>query len=365
MFKAFHKWLLPFYSHLNSRPKCRPTDIMLSVCDHFEPFHHTNKAGAMRRMAIWHECLPRLSLNKDHDGQTPRHTFFYPIEQYDTDVIHSLAELCVKTMNETEIHLHHDLDNADNFRNTIELGKVNFRKHGLLGSDAIGNPAFGFIHGNWALDDSDPKGEGCGVRGELAILKQAGCYADLTMPSAPHRTQAPIVNRLYYSQSTLAGCSHHRGTHVATGVNNTSAMRGNMDHLLLVQGPLLLDWSRRKWGVLPRVENSDLGPVNPPTLRRFKQWSDTHIGVEGAESWCFIKLHTHGAPERNHASVLGAECQRFHDELLQFAKKEGFRLHYVSSREMVNIIHAAEDGHQGDAGLWRNYLFQPPPNLQD
>jgi hypothetical protein len=142
-------------------------------------------------------------------------------------------------------------------------------------------------------------------------------------------------------------------------------MRGNMDHLLLVQGPLLLDWSRRKWGVLPRVENSDLGPVNPPTLRRFKQWSDTHIGVEGAESWCFIKLHTHGAPERNHASVLGAECQRFHDELLQFAKKEGFRLHYVSSREMVNIIHAAEDGHQGDAGLWRNYLFQPPPNLQD
>jgi hypothetical protein len=46
------------------------------------------------------------------------------------------------------------------------------------------------------------------------------------------------------------------------------------------------------------------------------------------------------------------------------AQQSGFRLHYVSAREMVNILHAAEDGHTGDAGAWRDYLYSKPPLLQ-
>ncbi len=338
---------------------------MLAVCDHFEPFHHSDKDGAMRRMQHWHELLPEIGSNApDHDGCKPRHTFFYPVEQYDADVLQSLADLCVKTRNETEVHLHHHRDTAAHFQSSLELGKKNLRGHGLLGSDPLGHPVFGFIHGNWALDDSDPAGEGCGVRGELALLKQAGCYADMTMPSAPHRTQAPIVNRLYYSQSTLSGCSHHRGARVTAGAHTTAPLRDSADHLLLVQGPLLLDWTRRKWGLLPRIENSDLGPANPPGIRRFRQWCRAHISVAGAAPWCFIKLHTHGAPEVNHASVIGAARQRFHQELRELARQEGFRLHYVSARELVNILHAAEDGRQGDAGAWRDYLYTPPPCLK-
>ncbi|WP_395736490.1 hypothetical protein [Prosthecobacter sp.] len=362
MIKAMDRWLLPWLKASFRKPKVPITDVMLAVCDHFEPFHHTDKRGAMKRMEVWHDKLPHiLASGVDHDGQRPRHTFFYPVEQYDRDIIQSLTELCVSSRNEVEIHLHHHKDTAENFCASIEQGKADLRSHGLLGSNAAGEVTFGFIHGNWALDDSDPTGTGCGVRGELAMLKNAGCYADLTMPSAPHRTQAPIVNSLYYSKSTLHGCSHHRGTPVVAG----HSLRDEPDHLLLVQGPLMLDFTRRKWGVLPRVENSDIGPANAPNLRRFEQWRKARISVKGAESWCFIKLHTHGAPEKNHASVLGDARRRFHDDLLQLAAKEGFRLHYVSSRELVNILHAAEDGHGGgDAGPWRDYLLNPPPCLK-
>ncbi|WP_395731845.1 hypothetical protein [Prosthecobacter sp.] len=365
MIKAMDRWLLPWLKDSLRRPKVPITDVMLAVCDHFEPFHHTDQAGAMRRMETWQASLPKiLATGVDHDGQTPRHTFFYPVEQYDRKVIEALAELCVSSRNEAEIHLHHDKDTAENFCAALERGKTDLRSHGLLGSDATGAPVFGFIHGNWALDDSDPSGHGCGVRGELAMLKQAGCYADLTMPSAPHRTQAPIVNRLYYSQSTLHGCSHHRGTRVSALDGSTRALREKEDHLLLVQGPLMLDWERRKWGVMPRVENSDLGPANPPTVRRLRHWRNARISVQGAEGWGFIKLHTHGAPEKNHESVIGDARRRFHEELLELAASEGFRLHYVSARELVNILHAAEDGHGGgDAGAWRDYLYAPPPCL--
>jgi len=365
MTKAFDRWLLPWLQQRITRAKKPVTDVMLAVCDHFEPLHHANKEGALRRMGQWHEKLPALSAAaRDSDGHGPKHTFFYPIEQYDPELLDSITELCRITRNEVEVHLHHENDTAENLVCALEQGKVNLRSHGLLGADAAGAVAFGFIHGNWSLDDSNPFGHGCGVRNELAILKRAGCYADLTMPSAPHPSQAPMVNRLYYSRSTPDGCSHYRGRLVTSGRDGTHELRLSPDHLLLVQGPLSLDWGRRKWGILPRVENSDLGPRNPPTSERMNEWLKGRISVSGAEEWCFIKLHTHGAPESGHRSNLGPERSRFHSEIERMASDRGFRLHYVSSREMVNILHAAEDGHTGDAGAWRDYLYTPPPLLK-
>jgi hypothetical protein len=363
MIKAMDRWLLPWLKDSLLRRKAPITDVMVSVCDHFEPFHHTDKAGALRRMAEWHARLPELiQTTRDHDGHSARHTFFYPIEQYDPDVIASLADLCRRTRNEVEVHLHHHNDTPENLVRSLSQGVTDLRSHGLLGGGQ--KAVFGFIHGNWALDDSDPAGRGCGVRDELRMLKQAGCYADLTMPSAPHRTQAPVVNQVYYAKSTPGGCSHHRGKRVTVGADGTRTLRDDPAQLLLVQGPLTLDFQRRKWAVMPRVENADLGPQNPPTLHRMRQWLKCGISVRGAEGWCFVKLHTHGAPEHGHSSNLGPARVRFHAQIQEFALNQGLRLHYVSAREMVNIIHAAEDGHVGDAGAWRDHVYAPPPVLQ-
>jgi hypothetical protein len=54
--------------------------------------------------------------------------------------------------------------------------------------------AYGFVHGNWALCNSRPDGDWCGVNEELTVLAQTGCYADFTFPSAPSPTQPRMVN---------------------------------------------------------------------------------------------------------------------------------------------------------------------------
>jgi hypothetical protein len=49
--------------------------------------------------------------------------------------------------------------------------------------------------------------------------------------------------------------------------------------------------------------------------------------------------------------------------LAAFNDGERFRLHYVTAREMVNIIHAAEDGKTGNPGQYRNYRLPPPATV--
>lgn len=361
MYKALDLWL-PAY--LRQRPRSAVTDVtdvMLCVCDHFEPFHATNKAGALERMARWKREFPKLSQPfTDADGQRPRHTFFYPIEQYDEDVIRELEELCQLSGGETEIHLHHDRDTAENLRATLEAGKEQFTRHGFLSRDETGRVRYGFVHGNWALDDSHPEGRGCGVRNELDVLAETGCYGDFTMPSAPHPTQTRIINSLYYATDTPAPKSHDQGVPVkVSGSAANSRDSGRKQPLLLVQGPLGLNWERRKWGFLPRIENADLTGANPPTPDRWRIWSRTGIHVAGRPEWVFIKLHTHGALPANSDALLGNPMRRFHEHLQrECVAGQKLRLHYVTARELVNILHAAESGHTGNPGQYRDFRYR-------
>jgi hypothetical protein len=74
-----------------------------------------------------------------------------------------------------------------------------------------------------------------------------------------------------------------------------------------------------------------------------------------------VKLHTHGAPERNARTLLGEEMVAFHDAIGRtFNDGRRYRLHYVTARELANIISAAEAGERGDAGRFRDYLLAPP-----
>jgi hypothetical protein len=351
MFKALDLWLPAYLRRSRGEQASGIRHVLLCVCDHFEPFHGTDKTGALARMAIWRREFPKLADEfRDADGQPPRQTFFYPIEQYDADVISELSALCKETRCETEIHLHHDNDSAENLRRVIELGKENFARHGLLSRDESGALRYGFVHGNWALDNSHPQGRHCGVRNELAILRGTGCYADFTMPSAPSSTQTRTINSLYYAAGTSAPKSHDRGVPARVGAKASG-------DLLLVQGPLGLNWRRRKFGVLPRIENADLTAANPPTSARLQVWLRMNIHVVDRDEWIFVKLHTHGGIERNSAMLLGEPMKHFHRQLASVAGGD-LRFHYVSAREMVNILHAAEEGHAGDPGAFRDHRYR-------
>jgi hypothetical protein len=79
--------------------------------------------------------------------------------------------------------------------------------------------------------------------------------------------------------------------------------------------------------------------------------------VEGRPDWVFIKLHCHGMDPRHDDAMLGAPMRQFLRELVDGADARGETLHFVSAREMVNLILAACDGRDGNPGNYRNYLF--------
>lgn len=363
MIRAMDLWLTG-YLRTPAR-RTRPgavTDIMVAICDHFEPLHDTHRTGGLERIARWQREYPALVRPfRDADGRSPRHTFFYPVEQYDAEFLERLGDLCRETGSEIEAHLHHDRDTEAGLLEKLERGKEALARHGGLATDASGRIRFGFIHGDWALADSDPAGRHCGVRRELSVLRDSGCYADFTMPSAPHRTQTRTVNQIYYAADNGRAKPHDRGVRarVSPAANPPTGGGRQAGDLLLVQGPLALNWRRRKFGLLPRVENAELSGANPPTPDRLRLWLQLGIHVAGQPDWVFVKLHTHGGIPPNMRTLLGDAMPRFYAHLLEnYGRAQGFRVHFVTAREMVNIVHAAEDGAVGDAGSYRDYRYR-------
>jgi hypothetical protein len=353
--KNLDRWIWSWFFRRRTLPPAQ-RHVFIAVCDHFEPYHAGGKLLALDRVRRWQKEFRKLTNEfRDNDGIAPRHTFFYPIEQWDADVCGEIAELCRATGSEMEIHLHHENDTAENLARVLEEGKARFERLGCLPRDPEGKTSFGFIHGNWALDDSHPQRRACGVANELSVLRKAGCYADFTLPSAPSGCQVPTINAIYYGRENGKPRSHARGSRARVGTPRSE----RPDDLLLVTGPLALNWRWRKWGFLPRIENADLTTANPPTPGRLRLWETCHVHVEGRPEWIFIKLHTHGAIESNSNMLLGEPMRAFHRHLRDRASENsGFQYHYVTAREMVNLVHAAEAGESGAPGRFRDYSYR-------
>lgn len=339
--------------------------ILFSVADHYEPSHGKARSDiAARRVQVWRERFPKMAMGlHDGDGKPPQHTFFFPAEQYLPEHVEILSELCRGGYGEVEVHIHHHQDTEQNLRRQLEQFKIQLAGHGLLSRDRRNAEiVYTFVHGNWALANPHEDGRWCGVQNELAVLEQTGCIADFTFPAAPNDAQPRRVNGIYYVRGVRQG--HHRpyddGVSAAVGVHPQG--------LLMIQGPISIDWRRRKWGILPRLDRCSIHHGAEPLIERFRLWVRQNVHVSGRPEWIFIKAHTHGAVEDTAAMFLGEEMSRFHAAILrEFNDGERYQIHYVTAREMVNIVKAAEDGKTGNPGQYRDYRYlknwsqyQPP-----
>ena len=58
----------------------------------------------------------------------------------------------------------------------------------------------------------------------------------------------------------------------------------------------------------------------------------------------------------NHPVLWGAPAVRFHRKLAEYAQAhQNFHYHYVTAREMVNLVRAAENGWKGDVAAARDF----------
>jgi len=114
------------------------------------------------------------------------------------------------------------------------------------------------------------------------------------------------------------------------------------------------------------LDNAALTATNPATLYRLTLWKQAAISIKGRPDWLFIKLHCHGMDPTQEEATLGSAMQKFVCELVVGAEQRNDVLHFVSAREMVNIILAACDGKEGSPGEYRDYqLRRSRPSAAD
>lgn len=352
-------WIGSYLRRTPPKVTDQPVHVMFCFVDHFEPMWRGADLDTQRaRVDRW--CRDYRALagkHRDADGRPPQHSFFYPEEEYAPEHLDKIAELCADGFGEIEVHLHHDNDTEANFRESItRFCRILHERHGAIPRDpATGELRFGFIHGNWCLDNSRPDGRWCGINNELILLRELGCYADFTMPSAPSDTQTRTINSIYYAtDDPRAPKSHDDGTPVRVG-------GGACGDLMLIQGPLGLNWRKRKFGVIPSIENADVRGGQPPSPGRVDDWVSTGVHVEGRPEWVFVKIHTHGTQEADMDTLLGAPTDAMHDYLERvYNDGKNFVLHYVSAREAYNIAKAAEAGMTGNPHDYRDYQLPAP-----
>ncbi|GAK59428.1 hypothetical protein U27_06412 [Candidatus Vecturithrix granuli] len=344
--RNIHIWFSAYVLHLLKRKiqiEATPIYIFFCVVDHFEPrWNHATYEQECQRVDIWVKQYPIMALNhRDSRGRPYQHTFFYPEEEYRTEHLDKLARIHKNGFGDVEIHLHHNNDTSQNLRETlIRFKTILHDTHGLLHKNRdTGNVEYGFIHGNWALDNSRPDGKWCGVNDELIILRETGCYADFTYPSAPDVTQTQKINSIYYATDDPQQPKSHN-----TGID-VEVNRPPSGDLMIIQGILTLNWRTRKWGIFPRIENSELSGDNPPVSSRVDLWIQQHIHVSGQPKWIFVKLHTHGAQEENCNMLLGEPMNKMLS-YLETTYNDGihYKLYYVTARELYGLIKAAEKG---------------------
>ncbi|MBK7704645.1 MAG: hypothetical protein IPJ30_02415 [Acidobacteria bacterium] len=337
--------------------------IVFTVANHFEPAWSPhgvlNIDAQRRRLDEWHVLARRTGeALRDADGTKFRHTNFYPAEQYDRVILEKMAGLQADGLGETEVHLHHGVEAPDNSANLRRV-LTDFRdcladEHRLLSRlDGEGIPRWAFVHGNLALANSSG-GRFCGVDDEMEILDETGCYADMTLPSAPEQSQIPVINKIYECGLPLHEKSpHRRGKPVGTGARS-------LQFPLIFQGPLVFNWTRQIKGIpVPRIEDGALVANQPMDLARFERWKNANVTVRGRSDWIFVKLYCHGFFDYDQSACIGDGARAFFESIIENGERSGdYKVYFASAREAVNMVLAAVDGKSGSPGDHRDYRLK-------
>ncbi len=357
-----------------------PRHILFAFVDHFEPHGSSPGPG----VTAWvDDYIAMARRHVDADGRHPIHSYFllFGSGQIGGITVPAIDPNCLdKTLiklneatyagyGEVELHCHHGLTDeskrtekeaTNELVDLLVQAKQRFNRYGaLLTAEPVPKCTFGFIHGMWALDNSRlfpwpslaPVGhQYCGVNRELALLREQGAYADFTFPAGGSMNPF-LVDTVFYASDDPLPASYK----LLANTRLVALQEPPWGDLMIVEGP----------GYTENIDSLWL-----PTLSRMNDWVVRNVHVFGNDDWVLVKVHTHGlakdvADPAVRDSFFGATMDQFYTDIEEsYNDGVAWKLHYVSAREMYNIIKAAEAGMTGDPGLYRDFVIPRYANMQ-
>ena len=188
----------------------------------------------------------------------------------------------------------------------------------------------------------------------MEILRDTGCYADMTLPSAPDQSQVAMTNSIYECGLPLNEKVPHR-----TG-KRVNANGKDASLPLIFTGPLVFNWTRRIKGLpVPRIDDGALTANQSLDEKRFDRWMSANVTVAGKSDWVFVKLYCHGFFDRDQDACIGEGAKRFFNEMIERGERSGqYKVHFATAREAFNIAAAAIDQKGGEPGQYRDYRLR-------
>lgn len=364
------KYPLDRISNLLGQTFFEKKHLIFTIANHFEPswseHGFLDLETQRRRLDEYYRIARRTGESlRDADGTKFRHTNFYPAEQYEKEILDTMAGMQAEDLGEVEIHLHHGIEKPDTSENLrkvlLEFRDTLAEEHQCLSRlDGAGEPKYAFVHGNLALDNS-AHGKFCGVNNELEILAETGCYVDMTLPSAPDETQVPMINQIYECGLPL----EHQRAHAKGKSLSVSGKKPQFP--VIFAGPLMLYWGQRRSGLpMPKIDDGALTSTHGMSLSRLNRWMNANITVKGRSDWVFIKLYCHGFFDHDQSYCIGEDARRLFSEIIEHGDKSGkYSVHFASAREAFNMVWAAIDGKKGNPNDFRNYRLQEIMNKSE
>ncbi len=341
-------WTPNFFikSHRNDFEKIRDGHLLFLIADHHEPCGRgtAGKQSSKKWCSRFEKIFGGI---RDDFGNKLQWSWFYPYDHKNPLVVYNLNNLVYSGFGEVEFQFHHGPDTNETMPPKLKKAVKWFNSLGCMipiGSNP--EPQFGFVHGNWALDNSRKNPKWCGVNRELDILKSEGCYADFTFATFGTLAQPSQINSIYYARDSDAPKSYD------TGVDAQANVEG--DGFLIFQGPIGWDWKAR------RFDCAALEVTSSPLKHRVDVWMKRAPIVKGKPEWIFLKAYTHAFQSQD--AVLSSEFRELLLHLKEVCHKKGLALHFVTAREAYNIVKAAEAGRKGNPEDYRDFILKKPVN---
>lgn len=324
-----------------------PKHILFFYSDHFEP------GSDIARTERWVREYPAVaSQHRDASGRPVQHTFFYHVEHEIDANLALLAQLVEGGYGEVEMHLHHFNNTNEELRTLLARGVALLQRHGFA-KTIDGQTRFGFIHGNFDLDNSTGP-EFCGADQEIGLLVEAGAYADFSFPAIWTNGQPKIVNTIYETWEDGQSKSYDRQV--------SRQLTGAPDRLVILPGPLtvtvgLKEAAKGFW----RVDDANIHATTRTVPSRVDSWVKANIHVPGRPEWVFVKVWGHAASSKEDIdeTLAGSFNEGLSYLESQYNDGQRYVLHYVNAREAYNVARAAADGKSGDPRQYFDYVVKP------